>query len=133
MRALLVVGKYPKGAAYLKGRVVAFRKALEARVVEIHGELNIVHSALCQSAAQHEGRRSLAMRWLAEEADKLPAGERLAFLRDASAAADARDKCISSLCIATRRNEADPWAALEARRPPAATSPPAIGEPISDR
>ncbi|RMF22769.1 MAG: hypothetical protein D6760_06770, partial [Deltaproteobacteria bacterium] len=75
-------------------------------------------AALIQSAVRHERRARLAEQWLRREWELLSTADKLAILREASAATDSRDKCIERLAL-PRPKETDPWDELY-RRPPIA-------------
>ena len=84
----LSLGKLPKGCAYIRRQVSAFRRELEAAVAEqCDGEINIRDAAFVNSAARHEGRCQLLTRYLRGD-DCKSLADRLAVLREIGHATD---------------------------------------------
>lgn len=84
----LSLGKLPKGCAYIRRQVSAFRRELEAAVAEqCDGEINIRDAAFVNSAARHEGRCQSLTRYLRGD-DCKSLADRLAVLREIGHATD---------------------------------------------
>lgn len=93
----LSLGKLPKGCAYIRRQLTAFRRELEAAVMDqCNGEIGIRDAAFVNSAARHEGRCQLLTRYLRGD-DCKSLADRLAVLREIGHATDSRDKCIVAL------------------------------------
>lgn len=106
----LTLGRLPKGASYIRRLAGQFRKAIEAAVVDRHGELTLYHAALVQSATRHEIRSLLLTRWMrSDECNTL--GERMTIIREVTSATEARDRCLEKLGLAGSAKP-DPFAAL---------------------
>ena len=112
----LAIGSLPVGASYVRRCVGKLRRELEIAVQSQDGELGAYKAGLCQSAARHEGRALLAVRWLRERGDRMNDMERLAYLKEIGAATDARDRCLRALGL---DKPADPFAGLYSPRLPA--------------
>ncbi|MBL8830293.1 MAG: hypothetical protein JNM18_25170 [Planctomycetaceae bacterium] len=67
---------------------------METAVVQKTGGLTPYQAALIQSAVRHEARALLLQRWLKTSIDTLSVADKLAFLRDISAATGSRDTCL---------------------------------------
>jgi len=118
IRGYLAVGSLPRGSSYVRRLLSGFRTSLESAVVDRHGEIGTYHAALVQSACRHECRALLLTRWLRKEAGDRADGnggkqstmslaDRLAVLRDISAASDSRDRCLEKLGLG--KQEAKSW------------------------
>lgn len=90
-------GKLPKGCQYIENRVNALRRQVEAALIEVKGEINIVDAAAVNSILKWERHGLLAAHWLRHEAEKLSASDRLRFSEAIAKASDSRDKAIRSL------------------------------------
>src|SRR5262245_39936070 len=109
--AYFVTGKLPAGASYVARIVKALKAELESAVRERYGEIDIYAAALCQSAARHEARELLALRWMRRAAEKLTTEQLLAVQREVGNATDARDRCLKALGL-EKRERLDPFAEL---------------------
>lgn len=107
----LSIGRLPKGAAYIRRQLSAFRRELERAVADqCNGDMGIRDAAFVHSACRHEARAQLLGRWLrCDECKTL--GERLAVLKEIGNATDSRDKAIVALGL-RRTPEHDPYADL---------------------
>ena len=112
----LAIGSLPVGASYIRRCVGKLRRELEIAVQSQAGQLGPYKAGLCQSAARHEGRALLAVRWLRERGQKMSDLERLAYLKEIGAATDARDRCLRALGL---DKPVDPFAGLYGPRWPA--------------
>lgn len=65
---ILEADRPPKGCGYILRGARTFRMALEAAVVERHGQISIPHAAAIHSAMRAETRARLLARWLREAA-----------------------------------------------------------------
>ncbi|RMF24679.1 MAG: hypothetical protein D6760_02810 [Deltaproteobacteria bacterium] len=88
---------------------------MEKEVLAHRNVICIRDAALIQSAVRHERRARLAEQWLRRKWGTLSTADKLAILREASAATDSRDKCIERLAL-PRPKDVDPWDELY-RRP----------------
>jgi hypothetical protein len=102
-------GKLPKGCAYIENRCNALRRQVEAAIVAMKGEINIVDAAAINSILKWERHGLLAAHWLRHEADKLTATERLKFSEAIARASDNRDRNIRALGLDVKP---DPWDSL---------------------
>ncbi|MEX0938534.1 MAG: hypothetical protein WDZ59_11800 [Pirellulales bacterium] len=95
-------GKWPKGASYIAkiGRKV--RQALEDEVLDVHGEVGLYHSGLCQTAARNEIIALLLQRWLREDGELDTEAKSRLLDRIANASAR-RDAAVKQLGIDRRR------------------------------
>jgi hypothetical protein len=106
--SFLTTGRYPRGASYISRLTRAMRVAAEAACRQANGggEPTLTQAALINSMERHEGRHLLLVRWLRENDAALTMDQRLAILRDAATATDARDRCLTRLGI-DRDQQAD--------------------------
>lgn len=109
-RVRLVIGTLPKSMHRIERNVIAFRRLIEAAVLDARGEIAVMDAALIQSACRHETHAQLAQRWLRLHADTLDAGQRLAYSKAVADASTARDKCLERLKLT--HDAADAYAAL---------------------
>lgn len=121
VHSYLCTGRLPKGASYIGRLVKQFRTAVEAAILEAHGEVSIRHAALAQSASRHEAVCCLLQRWLRESEDKLSIPERAGLLKQFSTATDRRDACLKELELDAA---SDPWKAIYADALEVETKPP---------
>jgi hypothetical protein len=109
LRSSLVLVAVPPKAKWVKVLMAAFRRDLEAAVVERHGEITVTKAALVNSATRHETIAQLAGRMLKLSGDDLKAETKLAIMDRIGRATDARDRCIRALDL-----EATPGSAWDA-------------------
>jgi hypothetical protein len=102
MNARLVLGKMPAKLAKVERNVNAFRRLVEAAVVESVGRIGVMEAALINSAARHETHAQLAIRWLRLGMDTLEPMERLAISKAIGAASSERDRCLKALGLGKR-------------------------------
>lgn len=120
VRSGLQIGGPMPGHGYITVALRRFRTALESAVVERHGEINLTHSALINSAVRWERVCALGQKWLRTEGSKLSTLDRMRLVTDIAKASDSRDRCVARLDIDARQS--DLWAGLHAPQP-AVTSP----------
>jgi hypothetical protein len=118
-----VLGRYPKGGAYIARSIRWLRRQLRDAVGRQDGQTTIWSEAVIASACQHEGRRLLLLRWLRIEGDGLPVLDRAALLDRIGTSTDARDRCLKLLRLDVKP-DADPWADTPALPAPATNSSP---------
>jgi hypothetical protein len=109
LRSSLVLVAVPPKAAWIKKLMAAFRRDLEAAVVERHGEVSLMRAAVINSASRHETIAQLAGRMLKLAGDEVKTETKLAILDRIGRATDARDRCIRALDL-----EATPGSAWDA-------------------
>lgn len=97
LRHGLNAGKLPRKLAFVENAVNAFRRRLEAIVLEVKGEVTIGDAATINSACKWERHGMLAQAWLRKEESSMTVDQRLKFSETIAKASDARDKCIRSL------------------------------------
>jgi hypothetical protein len=97
LRSSLVLVAVPPKAAWIKKLMAAFRRDLEAAVVERHGEVSLMRAAVINSASRHETIAQLAGRMLKLAGDEVKTETKLAILDRIGRATDARDRCIRAL------------------------------------
>ncbi len=97
MRHGLRAGKLPKDAKYIEWQMNSLRRELEAAVIAVKGEVNLLDAATIQTAVKWERHGALALRWLRVEGDKLKPTERLHFSREIARASTERDKALAAL------------------------------------
>lgn len=95
----LQVNTLPKGCARLEGLRRELRRALEAEVAKVKGEVGLTDACLISSAVRWETVAALASRWLRLGVEKMSAGDKLAYIRTVATASDSRDRCIKQLRI----------------------------------
>lgn len=123
----LTIGTMP-GASYARKLAGAFRRALEAAVLDKHGEISLMAACSISSATRHEIRAVLLGRAL--RAKDVSLADRITLLRDISAASDSRDKAVRQLGIdRAAAASGNAWDRLKRLRVVDATAgPPAVGE-----
>lgn len=109
----LVLGKLPKSLGRVEDDAYAFRSAVEAAVVERHGEISLTNACLVATASRWERHGLLALRWLRERHDALDDAQRLAYSKAIAEASERRDKAIERLALDTDPTT-DAWAAYDA-------------------
>lgn len=110
LRHGLRAGQLPKDAKYIEHRLNAFRRTLEAVVLNLRGEVNIPDAAYIQTCVRWERHACLAQRWLVKAGDALTPDQRLTFSREIARASAERDKAIAALQLAAKVER--PWLAL---------------------
>jgi len=98
---------------YIANSTTTFQRECEAAVIASHGEVNIYHAALVQSAVRHETRAQLIGRWLRiaeEKGETLTLLDRANLLKQLSDASDARDRCLEKMDI-SKPSPRPPWEA----------------------
>ena len=104
----------PRGCSYITAALNTFRRALEAAVTELRGEVGLCDAALIQTCYRYERHAQLAQRWLRMEGESMNVTERLACSAAIAKASAERDRCLEKLGIDKRCN-ADPWDAIDGR------------------
>jgi|GEM_PF-2995763 len=110
LHSFLATGRLPKGASYVKKLLAGYRAAVEAAVIDQHGEIGLYHASVVQSCIRHEARAQLLLRYLRliDNAEATEAGrnappksidERVKLLKEIGAATDRRDACLKELGI----------------------------------
>jgi hypothetical protein len=99
--------KLPKGCEWIEVRVNDLRRQVEAEVIAVKGEVNLVDAAAINSILKWERFGLLAGHWLRKEADKMSCSDRLRFAEAVARASDYRDRNIKALGLTVR--PADPW------------------------
>jgi hypothetical protein len=97
MRHGMKAGKLPKGCKYIEIRVNELRRQVEAEVVALKGEINLLDAAAINSIVKWERHGLLAAHWLRHEIGSLSASDRLRFSEAIAKASDARDRNIKLL------------------------------------
>ncbi len=110
LRHGLKCGKLPADAKYVENRLNAFRRTLEAAVIDNKGEVNLQDAASIQTCIRWERHACLAQRWLNKMQDELKPEQRLNFSREIARASAERDKAIAALQLGAK--VAAPWLAL---------------------
>jgi hypothetical protein len=87
----------PKGCQHIQRATCAFRRQLEASVMEARGEVSLTDAAFVNTAYRAERHAQLAQRWLALEAANMTPADRLNYSREVVRASEQRDKAIASL------------------------------------
>ena len=64
IRGFLCGGKLPKGASYIRKQVNRYRRAIEAEIIDLRGEITITEASIVQTVTRHEIVCQLATRWL---------------------------------------------------------------------
>ncbi len=106
-RHYLKGGKLPKHLAYVENRINAFRRHLEAAVIDLKGEVSLLDAAGISSACKWERHGVLAQHWLRKEAATLSASDRLRFSEAIAKASDQRDRNLRLLGLDAK--PAAPW------------------------
>ncbi len=109
-----MLGSLPKGAAWIRRTANAFRRQIEAAVLETNGELTPLRFRALPMATRHEGRVLLAGRWLRLHGEGIPLSDRLSLLKTIGDATDARDRCLKLAGLDRLPATVNPWASLHA-------------------
>ena len=104
----LKAGRLPKDARYIEYRMNAFRRELEAAVLEAKREISLTDAAYIQTAMRWERHAALAQRWLTKQHKELTPEQLIQFSREVARASTERDKAIASLELGDRKNLL-PW------------------------
>ncbi len=112
LRHGLCAGQLPKDAKYIEFRLNAFRRTLEAVVLEVRGEVTIPDAAAIQTCVRWERHAALAQRWLVKAGDTLKPTDKLMFSREIARASSERDKALASLDLGKKLEQ--PWLTLPA-------------------
>jgi hypothetical protein len=114
LKAVYTTSRFPKGCGYVERRIRGYKAALQAAVVEQHGEVSIYHASVIQSACRHESAAQLAERWfrLEENGGTLDMTARASLLSLICKSSDARDRCLKALDLDTPP-DAGPLAGLD--------------------
>lgn len=109
-----------KSAEAIRKRVAAFRRALEAAVIDARGGISLADACAINTACAGERHSSLCASWLRRDADKLTPSERLAHAKGMLEGSERRDKAVTSLRLpggateASGGNPSDLYATLQA-------------------
>ena len=106
-------GKLPKGCQYVENRVNNLRRQVEAAVVKLKGEINIVDAAAINSILKWERYSLLAAHWLRHEAERLTPSDRLRFSEAIAKGSDNRDRNIRLLGLNVKPEPIDLQAYVE--------------------
>lgn len=120
----LALGTLPKSMRRVEIEARDFRAALEASVIDRHGEIDLPKAGLIATAAAWQRHSALCVRWLREHAETMTHAERLSYSREIATASANRDKAVAALKL--ERTAADVFDALYAT-PAIADVPPAAG------
>lgn len=123
--------RLPKGADYIRRRLAGFQTALEQGVLVRTGEIGLYASATIQSCCRHEGRVQLLQRYL-RQTPEMELSDRLAVLRDISAATEKRDGCLEKLGLDSAAEDSWQWPTAASVMPPDAPEPIPAPEAIYD-
>jgi hypothetical protein len=88
--------KLPRKLRHVENSGNAFRRALEAAVLEAHGTITVRDASTIQSAMRHE-RRAMRIEMILARSPDLTDAEQLDLLRQSAEATDRRDRCIDRL------------------------------------
>jgi hypothetical protein len=103
---------WPPGTDRDRRHVLALRRALEAIVLDVKGELDLLDQCSINTACRWERHARLAARWLRLHMSEMTHAERLAYSKATAEASERRDRAIAALRIA--ETQSDPLAALAA-------------------
>lgn len=101
----------PPGCGHIQRATCAFRREVEAAVLEARGEITLVDAASINTAFRAERHAQLAQRWLAVEAESMTPADRLNYSREVARASELRDKALAALDL-PRRRTGDQWRVL---------------------
>ena len=101
----LKAGQLPRDCKYIEYRLNAFRRMLEAAVLEARGAVTINDAALIQTCLRWERHAALAQRWLVKAGDTLKPADKLTFSREIGRASAERDKALLNLKIDRDTND----------------------------
>lgn len=93
----LTLGTLPKSMRRVEIEARDFRAALEAAVIDRHGEIDLPKAGLIATAAAWQRHSALCVRWLREHEAKMTHAERLSYSREIATASANRDKAVVAL------------------------------------
>lgn len=93
----LASGRMPPGCQYIARRLNTLRSLVTKAVEAKTGQISLYHAASIQSLIRHEARCQLLNRYLRREGAGMSLSDRMAVLREISAATDSRDKVLKAL------------------------------------
>jgi hypothetical protein len=87
----------PKHCGHVQRATCHFRRQLEAAVLDVKGQIDIVDAAFINTAYRAERHAQLAQRWLSIEAERMSPADRINYSREVVRASESRDRAISNL------------------------------------
>ena len=103
----LLAGKLPAHLAYVEKRTNAFRRQVEALVIDLKGEIGVMDAAAINSVVKWERHACLALHWLRKEEATMSPTDRLKFSEAICKASDARDRALAKLRLDVQ--DLSPW------------------------
>jgi hypothetical protein len=121
----LIVGKLPKKMLRVQRSAQAYRRQLEAAVIERHGEVGVVHAHLVDTATAAELHSGICRWLLREKLDTMPTADVLACSSQILKSKEVRDRALKCLDLEGQPAD-DGWQTLQV---PVTGSPEAISGP----